>query len=206
LPAPFSDPRDKSHFSGHYLPMFINLPGISGSDRDHWQSHWEAQDPAFCRFAPSSWDAPELSDWMTALTAAVSRSTSPPVLVAHSLACLLVAHWAEQSELAIAGAFLVSVPDPSGPNFPSEASSFRDVPETVLPFPTLILASSDDAYGSVTYARTRASQWCARLIELGPLGHINSESRLAGWVQGRQLLSAFAAGCTQRSSGWQGRE
>lgn len=186
--------------------MLINLPGIGGSDRDHWQSQWEAQDPAFCRFAPSSWGAPELNDWMTALSAAVSRSASLPVLVAHSLGCLLVAHWAARSDLAIAGAFLVSVPDPSGPNFPSEASSFRNVPEAILPFPTLILASSDDAYGSVAHARRRAGQWGAALIELGPLGHINSASGLGDWVQGRQLLRAFTAGCAERSSGPQGCE
>jgi hypothetical protein len=186
--------------------MFIVLPGFGGSDADNWQSRWEADDPAFCRFAPSSWNAPELTDWVAALNTTVSRLPTPPILVAHSLACLLVAHWAAQSDVAIAGAFMVSVPDPAGPSFPTEAASFRHVPETVLPFPTLIVASSDDVYGNVDHARRRADQWGAALIELGALGHINSDSGLGAWEQGRQLLSAFAAGCSRRSSGFQGRE
>lgn len=177
--------------------MFITLPGIGGSNPDHWQSLWEAEELAFRRFAPESWDAPELKDWMAALDAVVSLSTSPPMLVAHSLSCLLVAHWAAHTDRVVAGAFLVSVPDPAGPHFPAKASSFHHVPEETLHFPTLILASSDDPYGDTAYARRRAGQWGATLIELGPLGHINSASGLGAWVQGRQLLSAFAAGCAQ---------
>src|SRR6266487_1405068 len=98
-----------------HLHMFITLPGIGGSDREHWQSAWEATDPGFCRFQPRSWDRPDLNDWGDALELAVRTSKKRPVLVAHSLSCLLVAHWAARSKQTIAGAFLVSVPDPSGP-------------------------------------------------------------------------------------------
>ncbi len=33
-------------------PVII-LPGIGGSGIEHWQTHWEAQDPSMKRFAPS---------------------------------------------------------------------------------------------------------------------------------------------------------
>ena len=52
------------------------------------------------------------------LDLAVRACPSPPVLVAHSLACLLVAHWAHRSALAPKGAFFVAVPDPQERNFP----------------------------------------------------------------------------------------
>jgi uncharacterized protein len=173
---------------------FINLPGIGGSGEDHWQSYWENADSRFSRFQPEDWDAPELDAWRGALDSAVDRASGPAVLVAHSLACLLVAHWAPRPTSKIAGAFLVSVPDPAAPPFPSAARSFSDVPEAPLPFPTLILSSNNDPYGGVEYAQRRAAQWRAELIEVGPLGHVNAASGLADWAQGRSLLKAFCAG------------
>jgi len=95
--------------------MMITLPGIGGSGEDHWQSLWEKAEPRLMRFQPTSWDEPELNDWVQSLERAIGGCERPPVLVAHSLACLLVAHWAMRSSSRVAGAFLVSVPDPDGP-------------------------------------------------------------------------------------------
>lgn len=170
------------------------LPGIGGSGADHWQSHWEAADPTFRRFRPADWDRPDLADWLCALDEGVGGSDSPPLLIAHSLACLLVAHAAARLEGRIRGAFLVAVPDPDGPAFPAEAASFRDPPSQPFPFPALIVASSDDPYGSLDHARRRGGQWSAGLVEVGPRGHINGASGLAAWPEGRMLFDAFAAG------------
>jgi serine hydrolase len=172
----------------------IVLPGIGGSGEDHWQSLWEKAEPQFVRFQPTNWDKPDLRDWIQSLDRAVSNCTLPPVLVAHSLACLLVVHWARQSILSVAGAFLVSVPDPDGPEFPRAAASFRAVPENPLPFPSLIVASTDDPYGTLAYGRLRSTQWQAGLVIAGALGHINASSGLMDWPQGRGLLEAFCAG------------
>ena len=49
------------------MGALIMLPGLGGSGRRHWHTHWEAREPAARRFAPSSWDAPELTDWLDAL-------------------------------------------------------------------------------------------------------------------------------------------
>jgi len=72
----------------------IMLPGLGGSGVDHWQSLWERQDPCMRRFQPSSWDRPILTDWIAALERDIARSETPPILIAHSLACQLIAHWA----------------------------------------------------------------------------------------------------------------
>ncbi|MGA2550881.1 MAG: alpha/beta hydrolase [Burkholderiaceae bacterium] len=179
---------------------FINLPGIGGSGPEHWQTLWEGADRAFNRFHPSDWDRPDLDDWQRALDAAVCAAEGPVTLVAHSLSCLLVAHWAVRAVRPIRGAFLVCVPDPTTAIFPSEAASFGHRPTGPLPFPTLIVASADDPYSSLSYARTCASQWRAGLIELGPLGHINAASQLGDWSLGRMLLGAFTAGLVRPSS------
>jgi predicted alpha/beta hydrolase family esterase len=172
---------------------FVTLPGIGGSSEGHWQSHWERTDNRFGRFSPNDWDEPELDDWLAALEKAVKASPEPVVLVAHSLACLLVVHAARKLRSRITGAFLVAVPDPDSPMFPAEAASFREVPTLELPFPALVVASTDDPYGTTAHARRRAEQWGASLVIAGQLGHINAASGLAQWAEGRALLDAFCA-------------
>jgi predicted alpha/beta hydrolase family esterase len=88
---------------------------------------------------------------------------------------------------------LVAVPDPAGPAFPDEARSFAQVPEQPLPFPSLIVASANDPYGTVDYSERRARQWGSRLIALGPIGHINAGSNLRDWPEGRDILTSFRA-------------
>lgn len=176
------------------MRYMITLPGIGGSGEDHWQSIWEKAEPQFMRFQPANWDEPDLEDWTHSLERAVKNCKRPPVLVAHSLACLLVVHWAMQSSSSVAGAFLVSVPDPDGPKFPSAAASFRVVPEKPLRFPSLVVASTDDPYATLAHVRMRCAQWEAKLVVAGALGHINASSGVMDWAQGRGLLEAFCAG------------
>jgi predicted alpha/beta hydrolase family esterase len=172
----------------------ITLPGLGGSGDAHWQTIWERADARFTRFQPASWDQPDRDDWEQSLERAVSQCARPPVLIAHSLACLLVAHWAARSPSPVAGAFLVAVPDPNGTNFPVEAAGFKPVPDRALRFASLVIASTDDPYGDLETTRRRARAWQSGLIVAGSLGHINASSGLGDWPQGRALLEAFCAG------------
>jgi predicted alpha/beta hydrolase family esterase len=177
------------------MPELIVLPGIGNSGERHWQTLWEQGEGAMRRFCPGSWDAPELDDWCDALDRAVTGASESPILVAHSLACLLVAHWSERSSLAVRGAFLVSVPDPTAAVFPrAEAASFVSVPARRLRFPSTIIASSNDPYGPLAYQRQRASEWGSDFVEVGAFGHINAASGVGAWPEGRRLLDRFAAG------------
>lgn len=176
------------------MPSFITLPGIGGSGETHWQTHWEASDPRFTRFHPSDWEKPGLADWQDALERQIDNSPSPPVLVAHSLAGLLVAHAAEMIAGRVMGAFLVAVPDPASAAFPAAAASFANPPRHRLPFPALIVASANDPYAAPGYVKERAEEWDAGFVEIGPCGHINGASGLGIWDQGRMLFGAFCAG------------
>jgi predicted alpha/beta hydrolase family esterase len=171
----------------------IVLPGIGGSGKEHWQSRWQVQRPGVRRFQPANWDQPNLNDWIAALDREVLGSNEPPLLVAHSLACLLVAHWAKRMRRHIAGAFLVAVPDPSSAAFPTEAKAFAEVPTDAFSFPSIIVASTNDPFGSLDYAKTRALQWGSELIVAGALGHLNGSSGLGDWTWGATLLDGFAA-------------
>lgn len=181
------------------MATFITLPGIGGSDGAHWQTIWEKSNRAMARFEPGDWDNPDLSDWLAALDRAIGQSAEPPILVAHSLACLLIPHWVARGltrgRRAVRGVFLVAVPDPDGPAFPAvAAASFRPVPQIRLPFPALVVASDDDPYGGIGYVRARAAAWGAGFVSVGACGHLNSASGLGDWPLGAMLLEAFAAG------------
>jgi uncharacterized protein len=173
------------------MTRIITLPGIGNSGPDHWQSRWEKKCPDMVRFKPESWDEPEIDNWLDALETVVRMVGPTGILVAHSLSCLLVAHWSKRSSLRIAGAFLVAVPDPSTPAFPAEAASFAPTPAARLGFPSMILASSNDPYASIAYARQCARQWGSALVEVGPLGHANVASGIGDWPRGRNQLLGF---------------
>jgi len=149
------------------------------------------------RFRPKDWNNPDLEDWIDAVDRAIGDTERPPLLVAHSLACLLVAHWGLRPGRAkVRGAFLVSVPDPDCAAFPKvEAATFRQVPDRCLPFPALVVASENDPFGSTEYQKRRASEWGAGFVVAGAHGHINGSSGLGNWPLGAMLLEAFRAGC-----------
>lgn len=168
-------------------PILI-LPGYGDSGPTHWQSLWEAEGSAFQRVVQESWERPDVTRWVETLDRAVADAGPRVVLVAHSLGCLLVAHWAASTVHRVRAALLVAPPDPTRPAFPPEASSFSELPRARLPFPSVLVASSDDPYSSPGFARELASTWQSRLVMLDGAGHVNSESGLGAWPEGKELL------------------
>lgn len=168
-------------------PILI-LPGIGNSGPEHWQSLWEQSNPEFERVQQRNWDNPVCDEWVAVLEDAVKRAGSQAVIVAHSLACLVVARWAAFSSLPIKAALLVAVPNPEGPNFPREAIGFAPVPVQPFPFPSIVVISTDDPYGSPEYSHELARAWGSRIVDIGNCGHINADSGLGDWPEGYALL------------------
>lgn len=169
------------------------LPGIGNSGPDHWQSRWEKTAPSFVRIQQRDWDHPVCEEWMEVLENTLSSLGANVVLVAHSLACALVAHWAEKTRLNIKGALLVAPPNPDGPNFPKEAVGFSPLPMSSFTFPSIVVASTNDPYGNLEFAESVASSWGARFVNIGHAGHINSNSGLGEWNEGFSLFKQLAA-------------
>ncbi|MFJ7751440.1 RBBP9/YdeN family alpha/beta hydrolase [Arthrobacter sp. NPDC097144] len=170
------------------------VPGIGGSNDEHWQSRWQADAQDMSRIAPSSWDDPNLENWLDALDAAAGSRNGDTILVAHSLGCLASAEWLLRNPRGARGVLLVAPPDPAEPAFPDTAGSFRDPRLDPLPVPGLLIASENDPYCTLPGARLLARAWNIPVIDAGPLTHINDESGIGNWQQGRDLLTAFAAG------------
>lgn len=168
------------------------IPGIGNSGPTHWQSRWEALHSKTLRVRQADWDQPDCGQWAEQLERAVSQAQAPAVLVAHSLGCLVAAHWMALTSLPIKAALLVAVPDPSGPSFPREATGFvplsSEMEHQVRKQRITMVSSSDDPFATAPYTQERAVAWKARHLALGNLGHINASSGLGDWPYGWQLV------------------
>lgn len=185
----FSGMRVDLRFSG---PILL-LPGYLNSGPAHWQSVWERTSAAFMRVSQRDWERPVCAEWVAVLDDAVARHGAGAVLVAHSLACLLVAHWAAVTARTVKGALLVAPPDPRNPNFPKVALGFTPVPDRPFGFPSTLVASENDPYADLEYTERCAASWGSRFINAGRLGHINADSGLGAWREGMALLQQLTA-------------
>jgi hypothetical protein len=179
-------------------PTILILPGLFDSDGEHWQSLWDTSLPHARRVEQQDWAAPRCADWLVALDAAIRAASAegPVVLVAHSLGCALVAHWASQHRAAAAGirgALLVAPPDIERADFPDFVHGFAPMPRGKLPFRTIVAASSDDPWCELAKTRSWAASWDAEFHDIGPCGHINAASGLGDWPQGKAWLASLTA-------------
>ena len=174
-------------------PVLV-LPGYGDSGPDHWQSHWERADPTFRRVVQDDWLLPKLDDWLARLEECVAACATPPVLAAHSLACSLVAHWAGRPGARAAGALLVAPADVDSPvHTPDEVRSFSPIPLAPLPFPSIVVASTDDPFVTLARATALAHAWGSRLVTLESAAHINADAGFGPWPDGRRLLAELTA-------------
>jgi uncharacterized protein len=160
------------------------VPGIQNSGPDHWQTRWEMSHPGVVRVQQRDWDRPDCAKWAAALDHAVRAQAEPPIVVAHSLGCLVAARWMAESAWPVHAALLVAVPDPQGPAFPAAATGFTPLPPTLGDRRVLMLSSSNDPYSTPAFTRQCAAHWQAQHEELGALGHINAASGLGDWPEG----------------------
>ena len=129
----------------------------------------------------------------------VRRSSSPD-----SLGVIAALHAAQQSHEKIAGAFLVAPPsDETIREIPAIDAAFLPIPRARLPFPAVVVGSSDDPYadplfprrlaediGGLIHPRRRVRAAMQRLLQA-----IHFNGRLSIIVQnGRVLKSGYEEG------------
>ena len=170
------------------------LPGWQNSGPEHWQSRWEALHGDE-RVMQDDWLWPRRGDWMARLDEVILQDRRPVVLVAHSLGCQLVAAWAAHSRHTgrVVAALLVAPPDVEQDGAPPQLFNWRPIVRQPLPFPAVVVTSSDDPYCAPERAARMVADWGAVLLEAGALGHLNGESGLGDWPDGRRLLERLVA-------------
>lgn len=179
------------------------VPGWSSSGDDHWQSRWQRSLKTARRVEQADWYHPDRNAWVGTLISTVANSGTdlPIVIVAHSLGVATAIHAVnELSPGMIAGAFLVAPADvdnaarwpvTSGYTFDRSAHGFAPLPMRRLPFPSAVVASTNDPYCSLERARVLAQSWGARFIEAGTMGHINVSSGHGPWPEGLMQFGWF---------------
>lgn len=174
------------------------IPGWHGSGPDHWQQHWWRSLPNSALLHQQDWENPDLQDWVEQLEAAIAAlgQRQELLLVAHSLGCITVAHWAAQSSqrhlARIAGALLVAPADVERERVPAALARFAPIPDQTLPFPSILVGSENDTAASLPRAATLARVWGSDFINAGRVGHINVGSGHHRWNEGKALLRALA--------------
>ena len=169
--------------------MLIYVAGIGNSGEDHWQRKWHQRTPGGIWVEHESWDRPNREEWVRDIAQAVEKSNDDVVIVAHSLGCLAVLEWArQQASPKLAGVFLVSVPDPAGPEFPADAQGFSELRLARVPVQTVVVSSSNDPYGSSEFHAAVSLAAGAELVDVGELGHINAASHLGDWDEGWAIV------------------
>jgi predicted alpha/beta hydrolase family esterase len=171
------------------------LPGWQGSGPPHWQSRWAALH-GDCFVEQDDWLWPRRGDWMARLDEALLGEPEPVVLVAHSLGCQLVAAWSAHSRhtARVKAALLVAPPDTEAAEMPPQLHGWKPIVREPLRFPAALAYSSNDPYGSVSRTLQMAADWGAEAHLMGPLGHLNGDSGLGDWPEGRALLGRLRSG------------
>ena len=170
----------------------LTVPGWHGSGSGHWQTRWEHRFSNWSRVEQNSWDFPQLDSWVVNLDTAIRASDPPLILVAHSLGCLAIAHWAQFIDPRHwpLSALLVAPPWAGDEiSSPPEVQSFLPIPTPPFPFPSILVGSQTDPYTPLDAAAKLASQWGSEFVDAGPVGHINVDSGHGEWPHGEQILS-----------------
>lgn len=171
------------------------LPGWLDSGPGHWQTRWQSVH-GFERVEQADWSWPRRGDWMARLEEVLLTRERPAVLVAHSLGCHLVAAWAAHSvhRDRVLGALLVAPPELERPDLPPQLHGWKPAVRTPLPFPALLVYSTDDPFANAAAARQLAADWCVPTWCLGAAGHINADSGLGDWPEGLARVQQLSVG------------
>ena len=175
-------------------PNILLLPGWQNSGPAHWQSRGERL-YGDLRVEQHDWMFPLRGDWIARLEDVLLAQSGPSILVAHSMGCMLTAAWAAHSRNThlVQGALLVAPGDPEREELRAALKSWSPIVLRTLPFKSLLLGSHDDPYCSFSRAHEFATAWGSEFVDYGHRGHINAESGLGDWPEGRALLSQLGA-------------
>ena len=167
-------------------PEVLIVPGLRNSGAAHWQTLWQEQNPLFQRLTLLDWDTPDLDTWASAVANATAGASAPPIVVAHSFGCLAMLRAAISQGVRIAAALVVAPADPD------RFDATPLLPRGLLPFPTILVASTNDPWLKFLKAGALATRWGSRFIGYRNAGHINADSGFGPWQAGLELLSQLA--------------
>lgn len=162
----------------------VIVPGVGGSEYQHWQSWLQRQLMSCSRVQQADWNVPILQDWVQQFVNTVSALEQEMQIVAHSFGCLTtVAALAQHPELTkkIKRVILVAPANPArfgdqGFARHSQNNYQEYFHQLKLTVPTQLLISENDPWLAFKDAQALAAAWKLQPINLGHVGHINVAS------------------------------
>jgi hypothetical protein len=177
------------------LPTILFVPGL----RDHVENHWQtilARKIAGSRTVPPlALDKLSCAARVAALDDAFREVRGSVVLVAHSAGVMTAVHWVRRYSPRLRGALLAAPADlesPLPPGYPDfeqiRSHGWLPIPRHPLPFPAIVAASRNDPLASRERVEGYASDWGARLVDVGAVGHLNPAAGFGEWKEAETLL------------------
>ncbi|GHB18870.1 hypothetical protein GCM10010377_05800 [Streptomyces viridiviolaceus] len=191
--------------TGTSKPTIVIVPGM----RDHVEDHWQTILATRLREAgrtvrtvqPLVRNRLSRDAHVANVVEVMARITGPVLIVAHSAGVITTVQWAQWHDANVRGALLAAPPDfetPLPDGYPTldelETHGWTPVPRKPLPFPSIVAASSNDPLGSPERVAGLALDWGSRLVDLGPVGHLNPASGHGPWLRSEGLVEALEHG------------
>ncbi len=175
-------------------PTVLLLSGYTGSGPQHWATLWRLEH-GYVAVEQRDWDDPDPVEWEAAFAAAFARTEGAVVLAGHSLGCLVIARWAERHDVSrVAGALLVAPCDVEAPGAIAELRRFAPMPSARLPFPSRVVASTNDPLATLERSRAFAVAWGSELTVVDGAGHFDTAAGYGPWPAGHGLLRELFPG------------
>jgi uncharacterized protein len=173
------------------------VAGHTGAGPDHWQTRLISKLKSASLVEQDDWLYGSLTSAIDRIVDSVAEATKPVVFVGHSAGAVLVPHaiasLASQRLLErVKGAFLVAPPsEKSLAALQGIDPTFQHLPRDPLPFPSVVVASSNDPYATLEDSADMALAWGSKLVEAGAAGHLNTESGHGPWPEGMMSFAGF---------------
>jgi uncharacterized protein len=173
------------------------VPGTGGAEPEHWQSRIAAKLATARIVEQPDWSMASLSLAVGEIVDAVRRAERPVVMIGHSAGTSLIAHSVaslKQLELItrVRGAFLIAAPSERTLAASQHIDpAFAAIPRDPLPFPSILVASSNDPHATLEEAADLAMAWGSQFVEAGEAGHINVASGHGPWPEGLMRFAGF---------------
>ncbi|MCO8045704.1 alpha/beta hydrolase [Acinetobacter bohemicus] len=171
------------------------IPGLRDHVEEHWQTLLASGLQKVRTVEPAETNKLNCANRVARIQAELEKIEGPVILVAHSAGVLMTVHWAALHHANIQGALLVAPPDLSESwpaNYPSPEALHQEgwepLPTHKLPFPSIVVASTNDHLASFEAVEHMAAQWGSQLVNAGAVGHLNPAAGYGAWPDAEQYI------------------
>ncbi len=168
---------------------YYTIPGYGGSDSEHWQTYFDKKLTNCKRIEQDNWMQPVLEDWVERIEETLKgENPADIILITHSLGGIALLQWVMKYGKKVKGALIVAPPDIENPYEDLGLGDELLIPQIHLPFPSIVVGSSNDHWMSENRTKFYANVWGSELIILKNAGHINGDAGFGNWDDGLTIL------------------